>query len=45
MIMHLPIDPRQTQIIPNIEDLKLAASKMKQEQRRLFQAEIISLSK
>ena len=40
MIMHLPLDPRQTQIIPNIEDLKLAASKMKQEQRRLFQAEM-----
>jgi hypothetical protein len=36
MMMHLPLDPRQTQIIPNIEDLKLAASKMKQEQRRVL---------
>lgn len=40
MIMHLPLDPRQTQTVPNIEDLKLAASKMKQVERRLFQAEM-----
>lgn len=40
MIMHPPLDPKQPQTIPNIEDLKMAASNMKQVPRRLFQAEM-----
>mgnify|MGYP001550662398 CR=1 FL=1 len=40
MMVPLPLDPRQTQTVPNIEDLKMAASKMKQVPRRLFQAEM-----
>lgn len=40
MIKHLPLDSNQNQEFPNIEDLKLAASKMQHVKRRLFQAEM-----
>ena len=40
MIMDLPLDSNQILEIPNIEDLKFAASKMQNVNRRLFQAEM-----
>jgi hypothetical protein len=40
MIMHLPLDPDQTQPTPEVEDLKLAAFKMQHVHRRSFQAEM-----
>ena len=40
MNMDLPLDSSQAHESPNIEDLKLAASKMQQVKRRLFQAEM-----
>ena len=40
MNMNLPLESSQIQKRPNIEDVKLAASKMQNVKRRLFQAEM-----
>ncbi len=40
MIMNLPLESSQIQELPNVEDLRLAASKMQNVKRRLFQAEM-----